>query len=695
MKGLCKLWPFTLFLLFFFAVPISQLKPDLKFSLKMMPGDFQDARLNNYFLENIYLFLSGKSDSLWHPGFFWPFPFILGFSDNLLGSSPVYILARLLTGQPDTAYQIWFLFGYIVNFWASYYALKKIGISCFSASIGAVIFTFALPTTAHQLHSQLHYRFGVPLSLSYFVFFLDRKRLEFLIVSLFWLVWQFYCGIYIGFFSLLLNGATTVAYIFHQYNNPRINFVLDLQKGFKEDWACIQIKRKIVLILGTITLFGMLLLLFYPYLQVSKLYGFKRFWSEISTMLPRPQSYLIADYSWFWSHPSAKLFSEIPMRHEHQMFPGVISLLLFLCGAVYSDKIKNTTLPLTLIMSGALGILVILTLYIGGFSLWFFFHWLPLASAIRAMTRIDLVMLLPLAIVSACFLDKLREKWRFGKRFIVIVILPALLIELSASSMPTSPKTEWRERLKSKLSQIPQNLNQDSVLFIAAPESDGWWYKPELDAMWIALKLGKKTMNGYSGNNPSQNGYGFQYGVDCSILPQRIMSYLDFAESRLLAKPSYQSLMSKVVPVGFVGCDPLWWSSPPQISTSDRVYSKEEFSKLSLKNAQVEKINDYSILKFDIINNSGENFSAKSGINKPIRISWRYLNNNCSPTTDWDTRKDIPFDIPSNGKLPMIITLDRSKLGDSCGIEISIVQEFVFWGHDIGIEPLLVKWKND
>jgi hypothetical protein len=68
---------YAIFLLFFFFIPFSQLS-----NLSLMPGDVGDARLNNYFLENIYLFFKGKSDSLWHLGFFYPFPFTGGFSDN-------------------------------------------------------------------------------------------------------------------------------------------------------------------------------------------------------------------------------------------------------------------------------------------------------------------------------------------------------------------------------------------------------------------------------------------------------------------------------------------------------------------------------------------------------------------------------------------------------------------------------------
>jgi hypothetical protein len=48
-----------LFAIAFFVVPFEQLA-----QLSMMPGDLGDARLVNYFLENIYQFLRGRPSSL-------------------------------------------------------------------------------------------------------------------------------------------------------------------------------------------------------------------------------------------------------------------------------------------------------------------------------------------------------------------------------------------------------------------------------------------------------------------------------------------------------------------------------------------------------------------------------------------------------------------------------------------------------
>src|SRR3989338_1991969 len=253
-------WIILLFSVTIFFVPFEQLA-----WLNLMPGKIGDARLNNYFLENIFQFLAGRSASLWHLGFFSPFPYVLGFSDNLFGSSPVYLLARALTGQSDTAFQIWYLFGYLANFLAAYYALSRLGNSWIASVVGALIFTFALPVTAHSGHAQLHYRFGVPLSMAMCILFLDKKDWRFSAASAAWLVWQFYCGIYIGFFTLLMLSAISVVYFVRSlWSKPKT--LRRVVSEFVEKWCGQPSCTRLKLLFALPLLLSLLVLLFYPYL---------------------------------------------------------------------------------------------------------------------------------------------------------------------------------------------------------------------------------------------------------------------------------------------------------------------------------------------------------------------------------------------------------------------------------------------
>ena len=677
-----KAWiPLAIFLLAFFFVPVSQLD-----RFAMMPGNIGDARLNNYFLENVYQFFAGNADSLWHLSFFFPFPFVLGFSDNLFGSAPVYALARLITGKADTAYQVWFLFGYAANFGAAYYALRRMHGSVLASSIGAVIFAFALPTTAHAGHAQLHYRFGLPLAIVFFAEFLNVKRWRLLVIAGAWLVWQFYAGVYMGFFALLLMATMSMAYVGSALLERKVS-IRDMFKDFLISWQSQSRQQKTFVLGGFGLLLLLLAILFYPYLQVTNLYGAKRPWSEIATMLPRPQSFILSDSSFLWATHDSRIFAGIPMRHEHQMFVGLVPLSLALAGFFVGSRARcGATFSL---MSGMLGIAIILTLYVGGFSLWYLFHKLPLASAIRAMTRLDQAFLFPIAYLAVVAVDYFRTQFTWGLKAVLVLILPLLIFESGMTSMGTSLKQAWRQRLHTLESTFPKDLPTDAILFFA--QRSGPFNADELDAMWVSQAHGVKTMNGYSGISPPGPGYDIDYGRDCSVIPRRVVSYLEFTQKSNNTQ-AYRALMARIVPIGFEGCDPAWSMTPP-ISSIDRAYTPEEFRQLSHGSGAI-RTGDNKLDVEVVIRNTGTfPFSAYSRVGTPIRVSWRFLDAGGNPISEWDTRKDLPFDIPANGALSVWIPVDRSKAANAISVQVSLVQEHVFWAHDIGMSPITIPLK--
>lgn len=650
--------------------------------LASMPGDIGDARLNNYFLENIYQFFIGASSSLWHLSFFYPFPYVLGFSDNLFGSAPVYILARLCNASTETSYQIWFLFGYIVNYGASYYAIRRLGVSVNASTVGALIFTFALPTTAHAVHAQLHYRFGLPLAIVYFAEFLNRKTWRYLRISIAWLVWQFYAGVYIGFFTLFLLITLSLTYLVYVLHSGRIS-CKNLINDFLKRW-CEQTKKQKVIFIGClVVIFLLILFLFYPYLQVSHLYGAKRSWNEIESMLPRPQSYLISDNSFWWPIKGAEIFPGIPMLHEHQMFMGFFPLVLALGGFIIGRSEKNSLN--FILITGMLCISVLMTLYIGGVSIWYLLHKLPLVSAIRAMTRLDQAFLFPIAYLAAITIEKIEFRYTWGSKAVFVLILPMIIFEAAMTSMYTSSKEFWRQRTSMLYEVVPKNLADNAILFFAQ-RSDPY-FADELDAMWVSLKHGKKTMNGYSGIVPP--GYDLEYGSDCAQIPRRVLSYLRFYKQPENVE-AYREFMSRIVPIGFQNCDEKWLKEPPSITTTDRKYSSDEFKALSLDSGSVEKRGDQLLVRFSINNSSNNAFSANSSLGNPIRISWRFIDELGKPMSGWDARKDLLIDIPARSKMSTSIPLSISKIGNAKGVQITLVQELVFWGHDIGVQPLTI-----
>jgi hypothetical protein len=652
--------------------------------LSLLPGNIGDARFNNYALENVYQFVKGGAPSLFHPTFFYPFPYVIGFSENLFGSSPIYLIARVLVGESDTAFQVWYLAGYIVNFLAAYYALRKLDRSEIASAVGALIFAFALPVTAQSGHAQLHYRFAVPLSITSYIVFLREKKLRYLVSAGAWLVWQFYCSLYIGFFLLLFLLAATFVHLFSSFFKERA--IWAELKGFVCEWRATSATERIVILAAAIALGLLMGLLFYPYIQVSRLYSLTRSWHEIVGMLPRPQSYFLSDNSWLWASQS-KVFETLPLRQEHQMFVGAIPMLLAFLGFLVGSK-RDYGAGYVL-LSGSLAVLVLLTLNIAGGSFWYLFAKLPLASSIRAMARIGLVFLFPVAFLGSVAIDRLLRNPTWGNS--AVILLAALLIfEFSATSQDLSLKDQWRSRLLQKDQTIPTNLPSNPVLFFA--QSNGPFYADELDAMWVAMKRGLPTLNGYSGFLPP-GYYSWDFGRDCSEVPKRIVSFLRFSGQQN-DRDAYRKLAHRVVPIGFVGCDPQWLTNPPPYSTSNQAYTADEFRKLSLHYVGRENHYDQLYVVISIANSGNTPISAASSIGRPVRISWRFIDLGGRPLGGWETRKDLTSDVPANGKLDVKVPIDRELANIAGTMEVSIVQELVFWGHDVGISPLVIELKS-
>lgn len=495
-----------------------------------IPGDLGDARLNNYFLENFYRFISGKASSLWHLDFFYPYPFVLGFSDNLFGSGLVYSIFRWASIEPDTAFQLWFLVGYLGNYLAAYFGLRLLGLAPSPAVVGALVFSIALPTSSHALHAQLHYRIGAALSIAYAAKFLEEPLNKYLETSIFWMVFQFYCGVYIGFFTLLMLLAMMGTALF--------------RGGWRQakTWA-VNIKSILpILVIAVLSL----LLLFYPYIQAKNIYHFGRDWEEIASMLPRLQSYFLADNLPIWNDITT-VFAKVPMRWEHQMFIGFVSFCLLLWGIWQGIRTPFRETFLTL--SWAALSLVVVSLSVAGLSFWFLVYNLPLFSAIRGVTRLDQVLLFPIAYIIGVGLYPLIPKKAIIKHLVTGGICGLLLIEWAIVPYATSSfKSEWRDRTKAIESILPSSMDPHQILFIAQSRQPA--YADEIDAMWAASNRGMKTLNGYSGNLPP--GFSAEYGTDCQEVSKRLTAYRTF-HNKYSDLPSADAIASRLLLIGFTG----------------------------------------------------------------------------------------------------------------------------------------------
>ena len=537
------------FMALFVLGPLTQLD-----FLALVPGDIGDGRLNAYFLEHIWQVLIGRADSFVHMPFFAPNLWVGAFSDLHWGSSIIYVLARAGGLDPITSYQLWWLMAFAANFIAALVAFRLLRFDPLPATIAALFFSFALPVFAHTfMHAQLSYRFGAPLALALYIrFLLDGQASRFLL-ALFFTTWQIYATIYIGFFTLIALLFVTLAH-FRFFISPlsdirqRARPALNSFRG----WAF----RSMLIYCGAVAvLLALFMLAFVPYLIPADVYGSSRNRGEIWLMLPRVASYFYTSVSTLWTM-EGNVFANIPMLHEHQMFIGIAGLVMVIWGAIKSSRHDAPEIA-RLLWVPLVGIMVV-TLNTDGVSLWVIFADLPLASAIRAMTRIDLVMLFFAAGLIAVLAQQALQKGVLAR---AVLAVGAVLLTVEATQLRTltTSVASIRQALVLDVASAQQGLPDDAVLFIAQSHNNDVvgpqpWFAMEIRAMWAGAVLGVPVLNGYSGKIPE--GYNVTFGDRCDEAGRRLgFAYQLWPELNDRYGPM-SDMIARVHIVGFdTGCD--------------------------------------------------------------------------------------------------------------------------------------------
>jgi hypothetical protein len=683
---------------------------------RLMPGDNVDARLNLVFLENIYAYLSGQASSLIHLSFFYPYPYVSAFSDNLFGAAPIYLFARLCSLTPEAAFQFWFILGYFLNYIAACYCFRLFGQSRSASAIGAVLFTFGLPVSAQMGHAQLQYRFGLALAITYFYLFLIKSDWRDFLVACFWLVWQFYCSIYLGFFASLFMATLLMFHLLRELYQSvflGLGFHASPLSKFVMQFRAQSAAQKLLLFIGLAFVLLLLVSLFLPYLEVTKLYRFARTWMEVSAMSPRIFSYFLADHSFIWGSLSEKL-QGVPIRWEQQLFIGFVPLSFLVFGAIQSRLRIGWSSGLSLVIVSFL-FLLILTLNFNDHSLWRFLIGLPLFSAIRALSRIILLFLFPVSLFLAAAIDLILKNNPINKNYFLVFISLPFLLEVSGVQATTSLKGGWRARADLEAVRLPSALPRDPILFLAQRELS--FESEELDAMIVAQKKHLPTLNGYSGALPHH--FRAQYGDDCAEYPRRILLYLEFTGQNEKSA-AYRELAQRVAPIGFVGCEEAWRKEAP-MSFARQALSHEIISQLSLELASQPlrrsegSQGNPTHLALKIINKSKDKISALTLIDQPLRLAWRLQAKTGAPQTSWTQprqdqpagllpqgyRRDLPGDIPPDSAIEILAPIPSEVFNSDKMLEFTLVQEATIWGfslpgaetlwaQDVGLTPLKV-----
>jgi len=527
------------------------------------PGDLIDGRFNSVILEHLInwlqLGLNGKWTDVWSPTFFYPYPNVLVLSDNHFGTAISYITLRYAGFSREIAYGGWYVLGVSLNFICSYYVLRRLQFGMFASSAAAFVYAFSLPVIAQDGHSQLSYRFAIPfafLALWELLKFRGPSSLAWLV---FWVGFQFFCSIYLGIFLSLFLASCILAF-YLTGNKSSANFLANLKSQS-------ELKKLALLTLIILSAFSTALL-GVKYQAVSQQYGFVADAYEVKQMIPRLESYLIADRSLlssFIGQTSSSHLGEMAYRGEHQLFFGIGVFALFAIGSwfcwVKSAGVNNPSRQSQTCVARvafiALLIIFLSTLMFGAGSAWNLIATLPGLKFIRAVSRIVLVMTFPVSIIVALACENLYSYINAKNYFqqLSLMIITALLLcsETVFFQKSRTPIEQWHERLQALEAELPRPLAPDSVLFIPKDVSKPGYELPEVDAMILSQNLGIPTINGYSGKFPK--GHEHNPVERCISASERLEGYANFLGSSASNTMQIESIKNRIVKIPNISCD--------------------------------------------------------------------------------------------------------------------------------------------
>ncbi len=660
--------PFAGFLIGFLLLPVRSLG-----GFEGFPSDEGDGRLNAYFLENVYQFLIGGSPSLWTLGIFHPYPYTLGFSDNLFGAAPIYVIARAVSQDAYLAFVVWWYVGWAATFAGTWWAGRKLGLANLGATTAAFVFTFALPITSMYAWPQFAYRFGTPLAVAAWWVFLRERRWPQLVVAAAWTVWQFYCGIYMGVFTLVILVAVLIGHLLAAVAIDRVRGSIAGLRAWGRSTRALGVRGSASVLAGLAGLAGLMVALLWPYLRVTQIYGLSRSYAEVQVMLPTWRTYLSNYYSLFWE-PLLRAVPQPDMAWEHQFFPGLLVIALTALGVATmrrkgADGVRRLD-PTSLAMLTALALIVVVTVNIRGYSLWWYVSQLPLFSAIRAVARITIVMLLPLGYLAGRGIEWLWTRRPIALRGLAAVLLAALAVESVAVTPITSPVSAWQASDRAA-ADVPNDLKPGSVLFVAQEPGVEWWHS-EVTSMWAALRRGVPTINGYSGAFPP--GFTPWFGGDCAQLPARVQAHLAFT-GRTGDLTAYRAEMAPVVPVGFSSCQASWWTAPPIATATGPGPTDAEFAalKVAVGSRTPRVTRRFSSAEITIANPGSTTIAA--GGSGAVRIWHRYVDAAGTVITAWvGNGVPLAYDLAPGDVGTVSLPIDSAPLVSGGRIDVVVTR---------------------
>jgi hypothetical protein len=247
---------------------------------------------------------------LYNAPMYYPGRLSLAYSENLVGISLLVWPFHLAGASPITVYNVAMLLGFALSGYGAFVLARLITKSTAGAIVAGIIFAFVPFKFDHLSHLQLIWSGWIPLLLAAVIAYWREPRKKYAACITAAFVMNGLTNVHYFLFGSLTAALTIVAFL-----------ILDPRRG-RHFWLTLAA----AFVIGGILLTPFLL----PYRIVANEYGMVRSEGEaISGSAPA--------YAWLVTNPRIVLYGKLGPadwhRHEMQLFPGLVALILATIGA--------------------------------------------------------------------------------------------------------------------------------------------------------------------------------------------------------------------------------------------------------------------------------------------------------------------------------------------------------------------------
>ncbi len=407
---------------------------------------------------------------------------VISYSDNLLGVTPLYSVFRIIGFNYLTAFQLLIILCHTLNFLFCFYCFHKLTGNKYAAACGAFIFAFSIALNGMYNHPQYTFRFCIPLFFYFLINYLNTYQLKSLLLSFLFLILQFYLGIYLGYFVLVIGAF--FSFFYFMFNAPNIQ----------------KIKKAIPHAVIAIPFFFICLLpLFYFYYKRNQTSGYYTDYNFYMETIPRLSSYVKSfpgSISWSFLNNT-----NVSSQYEwlHILFPGALIFTAIFLSMYLAFKNHKRNLYLSVL--ALIIVFIMFTINYNEHTLYGYLMKIPGIKAARVVSRFVTVLIFFGAWLVCLNVDYFQNNFLKYKN-VIIVLLPLLLLADNYCT-PTGFKTFTKEECITRVDNIkkqillnPNYKNYKAFAYIPSIKLNSQFY--HIDAMLCALSLKSKTINGYS-----------------------------------------------------------------------------------------------------------------------------------------------------------------------------------------------------